>query len=157
MKKNSNLSDYVVLRRRGIELHKIGKKQQFIADVLGVSIGAVNGWIKQYGEKGEASLAYPKTGGSQRRINEKQQQELIDYLNLGAVANGYDGDLWNRPRVQHLIKEKFGIVYSIRAVGNLLKDLGYTVQKPEKRSYKQDPEKVSEWIKKRLPALKKKP
>lgn len=156
MKKKSRLYEYVVLRKRGIALWQNGKKQAEIAEALGVGQSTVSGWISQYKEKGEVSLAYPKMGGSIRRITIEQQQQLIKLINKGAVANGYDGELWTRPRVQHLIEKQFAITYSVRAVGDLLHDLGYSLQKPEKRSYKQDPEKVRQWLEERLPALKKK-
>jgi transposase len=134
----------------------MNKKQSEIAEAMGVSQSSVSNWIKNYKEKGASSLVYPKVGGSTRRISVEDQVELVKLLNKGAVQNGYDGDLWTRPRVQHLIKERFGIGYSVRAVGDLLADLGYTVQKPGKRSYKQDPEQVRQWREERLPALKKK-
>lgn len=156
MKKNSQLSEYVVFRKRAIELWQDTKKQNEIAEALGVAQSTVSGWINQYKENGEASLAYPKMGGSTRRIPIEQQQQLVELLSKGAVENGYDGELWTRPRVQHLIKERFNIDYSVRAVGDLLRDLGYSLQKPAKRSYKQDPEKVRQWREERLPALKKK-
>ncbi len=155
MKKGSKLSDYLVLRKRAIALWKGNRKQAEIAEVLGVGQGCVSGWIKQYKEKGDSSLEYPKIGGSTRRITVGQQKRLVQLLNNGAVENGYAGDLWTRGRVQDLIEKEFGIGYSIRAVGDLLRDLGYTVQKPARRSYRQDPEKVRQWREERLPALKK--
>ena len=155
MKKDSKLRDYLVLRRRAVALQKQGKKQTEIADVLGVRQSTVSGWLKQYRNQGEASLGYPKIGGSLRRINIEQQEQLVNYLKQGAQMHGYDGDLWTQPRVQHLIQTKFALSYSVRAVGNLLRDLGFTCQKPVQRNYHQQAVKVKEWKEKRLPEIKK--
>ena len=155
MKKGTKLRDNLVLRRRAIELHKLGKKQQFIADVLGVDQSTVSKWVRAYKALGAESLKYPKIGGSKRKINPEQEQELVGFLNEGAESHGFEGDFWTRARVRDLIENKFGIVYKERAVGNILKALGFTVQKPGKKTYKQDPEKVKEWKEKTLPSLKK--
>lgn len=157
MKQRNKLSEYLVLRKRAIELYKSNKKQLEIASALGTSQSTISEWIKEYKKRGEASFDYSKVGGSKRRISKEHQLELIKLLNEGAVSNGYDGDIWTRKRVQHLIKEKYKIAYSLTAVGDLLRDLGFTVQKPDKRSYKQDPDKVKYWKEERLPSLKKKP
>jgi len=157
MKKRKKLSEYLVLRKRAIELHKDNKKQTEIASALGTSQSTISEWIREYKKRGAASFDYSKVGGSKRRLAEIDQLKLVDLLNQGAAANGYDGDLWTRRRVQHLIKEQFKISYGLTAVGDLLRDLGFTVQKPDKRSYKQDPEKVRYWKEEHLPKLKKKP
>ena len=156
MKKRKKLSEYLVLRKRAIELHEDNKKQTEIASALGTSQSTISEWIREYKKHGESSFDYSKVGGSKRRMPKKDQLELVELLNQGAVANGYDGDLWTRGRVQHLIKDRFKISYGLTAVGDLLRDLGFTVQKPDKRSYKQDPEKVRYWKEEHLQNLKKK-
>lgn len=42
--------------------------------------------------------------------------------------------LWTRPAVMALIERKYGLVLSIRAVGNTLQRWGMTPQKPIKRA-----------------------
>jgi transposase len=64
--------------------------------------------------------------------------------------------LWTREAVMKLIAQKFGITVSIRAAGDYLKRWGFTPQKPAKRAYERDPEKVGEWLKNTYPAIKKK-
>lgn len=157
MYKDTNLDDYQVFRRRTIELHKAGKSQKFIIEALGVSQSSVSRWIGAFKEKGEAFFERPKVGGSKRFIDPDQQKRLTELLDLGAEANGFKGNLWTRARVQEVIKREFGVEYKIRSLSDLLRDLGYTFQKPDRRSYRQDPEKVKEWQEETLPALKKSP
>jgi len=50
-----------------------------------------------------------------------------------------DSALWTRQAVQSLIAAKCGVEMSIRTVGEYLKRWGYTLQKPLKRAYEQNP------------------
>lgn len=157
MYKNTKLDDYQVLRRRAIELHQAGKTQKYIVEALGVSQPSVSTWIKSWKEKGEAFFERPKIGGSSRFLSADQQEELVNLLDLGAEKNGFEGNLWTRARVKELIKQKFDVDYKIRSLSDLLRDLGYTLQTPDRRSYRQDPEKVKHWREVTLPDLKKSP
>ena len=157
MRKRKTISEYKVFRKRAIELHKEGKKQLEITAALGVSQSTVSGWINAYKETGTFHHDYSGIGGSKRRISPEQQTELATMLLQGAMAHGYDNDLWTRKRVGQLIEAKYGVRYGLTAVGDLLKVLGFSLQKPAKRSYKQDAQKVQEWKEERLPALKKRP
>lgn len=100
MKKGSNLDDYLVLRRRAIELYKQGKTQKFIVQALGVSQSSVSRWIKAFKEKGETSLARPQVGGSMRKLTPEQIEQLIKMLNEGTENHGFEGNVWTRARVK---------------------------------------------------------
>jgi len=155
MYRNTKLNDYMVLRRRAIELFENGKPQKYIVEALGVSQPSVSRWISSYRELGPAFFERPKVGGSRRFLTPQQMEELLSLLDAGAEASGFKGNLWDRKRVKALIEKEFGITYKIRSISDLLKDLGYTLQPPDRRSYRQDPEKVREWQEEKLPALKK--
>lgn len=157
MKKGTKLSDLVVLRRRGLELHQQGWTQLRIAEALGVSQPTVSGWIQDYRERGAISLDYPTTGGSQRRLTEAQMDKLKELIRGGACAQGYADEFWTAERVRELIERTFGVVYQRRAVSDLLHHLGFTPQKPARHSHKQDAEAVRQWYEERLPAVEKKP
>ena len=66
-------------------------------------------------------------------------------LDEGAEQYGFKGNLWTRARAKELIERHFGVEYKLRSLSDLLRDLGYTRQKPDRRSYRQDPEKVRQW------------
>ncbi|SDM77985.1 Transposase [Catalinimonas alkaloidigena] len=157
MKKGKNLDTILVLRRRAIELHLLGKPVSFIVEATGLSQPSVSRYLKAYRARGEASLQRPKLGGSQRKLSPSQLEQLVTYLDEGAQAHGFEGNLWSRGRVQQLITTKFGVHYQVRSVGDLLHHLGYSRQKPDRRSYLQDPAKLKQWREHDLPALKKSP
>lgn|GEM_PF-1737825 len=157
MHKGAKLDDYMVFRRRAIELYQQGEKQKFIVKALGVSQPTVSRWISEFKTKGEAFLERPKIGGSKRKLTPDQLEELTNMLDEGAEHHGFEGNLWTRARVKKLIERCFGVVYAERSISDLLRDLGYTLQKPDRRSYAQAPERVRQWREETLPALKKKP
>ena len=84
MHKGAKLDDYVVFRRRAIELYQQGKKQKFIVKALGVSQPTVSRWISEFKTKGEAFLERPKIGGSKRKLTPDQLEELTNMLDEGA-------------------------------------------------------------------------
>jgi transposase len=53
--------------------------------------------------------------------------------------------LWTREMVGELIQRKFGVKFTPQWVGELLKRLGLSPQRPLVRAYEQDPEKVARW------------
>ena len=156
MKKGSKIHDYLAYRKRAIELRKKGMKQQEIADVFGVGQSTVSNWLLEYKKKGEASLRYPQMGGSKGKLTGEEKKELSELLLKGSEHYGFEGDFWTRKRVGDVIKRHFGVEYKERSVGDVLKSIKYTLQKPNKKSYFRDEEKVKEWKEKKLPELKKK-
>ncbi len=142
MHKGGKQSIYIVLKRRAYELYQQDKTQNYIVEALGVSQPTVSRWIKGFKTRGEVSLEKTKMGGSKRKLTPEQLEQLTSMLDEGAEHHGFEGNLWTRARVKELIERAFGVVYQIRSISDLLRDLGYTRQKPDRYSYRQDPDKV---------------
>ena len=56
-----------------------------------------------------------------------------------------------------MIRKRFGVSYHNHHVPWVLHKLGFSVQRPRKRLARADKEKQEVWLKKRFPAIKKKP
>ena len=52
--------------------------------------------------------------------------------------------LWTRDAVRQALKSKFGIDLPLRTITDYLKRWGFSPQKPAKRVYEQDPEKLKQ-------------
>lgn len=61
--------------------------------------------------------------------------------------------LWTREAVQHLIHHCFGIKLHKRTVGTYLRSWGYTAQKPLRRAYSQQPQRIERWLKEEYPMI----
>ena len=54
-----------------------------------------------------------------------------------------------------VIHAKFGVGFHPQSVPRLLHEMGFSVQRPRKRLSRADPEAQAQWVRERLPALKK--
>jgi transposase len=88
-------------------------------------------------------------------LNPTQLTQLVELLKQGAEAHGFLGDVWTRRRVAQLIQDRFGVSYHPTHVGRLLKQLGWSPQKPIVRATQRDEDAIAAWYSERWPALKK--
>lgn len=138
-----------------IRLHLEGKKQQQIAQSLLVSQSSVSRIIQKYLAHPQQVLQTKSIVGASKRLTDVQLGQLKSWASLNPVDFGFEGQYWTRARFQLLIQEKFGVSYQVKQVGNILKQLKITWQKPKLKDYRQKPEQVAEWSKESLPAIKK--
>ena len=143
-------------RKRAWALYGAGWKQKDITEALGVTQGAISQWIKRGREGGEAALAEQPKAGAPVRLREADRQKLPELLERGAESFGFRGDVWTQPRVATLIKRLFDVSFHPAHVSRILKDLGWTPQKPIKRAKQRKEAEIQRWQEERWPELKKK-
>lgn len=143
-------------RLRAWKLKREGYTQQQIADALGVSKGAVSQWMKRGREGGVEGSKRKISTGAPSRLSEGQRAELAELLaSDDAEAYGFRGKVWTCQRVTQVIRGQFGVSYHPAHVSRLLKSLGLSLQKPQRRAYQRDEQSIERWKKERWPALKK--
>jgi len=146
-----------VRRLRAWELHRKGWRQNKIAEALGVTPGAVSQWLKKAREGGvEALRAHPAPGPTPR-LTPEQKAQIPELLLRGAEAFGFRGDIWTCARVAEVIRREFGVTYHPAHVSRLLRECGWSQQKPRRRASQRDEEAIAAWVKERWPEVKKKP
>ena len=143
-------------RFRAWALKEQGWNQTRIAEALGVTSGAVSQWFKAVRENGLAALRSRKGGGPKPRLSERELQRLPEFLERGAEAYGFRGDVWTRARVRVVIKRELGVTYSVEHVGRLLDKIGWSRQKPMARASQRDEEAIAVWQAETWPELEKK-
>src|SRR5262249_23056800 len=138
------------LRLRAVAAREKGYAVVEIADILGVREETVSRWCVKYGSGGQEARPGDRTGrpvGSGRHLDSQQEaaiQQLIDTKTPQEL--GIPSALWTRAAVRDLIKRQTQQDMPIRTVGEYLNRWGYTAQKPVKKSYKQDPKEVQQWL-----------
>ena len=142
-------------RLRAFELKQEGWSQQRIAEALGVSKGAVSQWMKRGREGGVEALKRQPAPGASPRLSEEQRAEVPELLERGASAHGFRGEAWTCARVAEVIRREFGVSYHPAHVSRLLKALGQSLQKPQRRANQRDEEAIETWKEQRWPSLKK--
>jgi transposase len=143
-------------RQRAWELHQAGWWQKDIAAALGVSRAAVCQWIKCAREGGgvQALRRRPHLGGPST-LTAQQRRQIPALLARGAPAYGFRGDVWTAKRLAAVIGRTFGIRYHPDHVSRLLRQTGWSVQRPIQRATQRDEDAVRRWYEQRWPALKK--
>lgn len=144
-------------RQRGWELSQKGWQQSKIAEALGVTEGAVSQWLALARAGGvEALKAHPAPGPT-ARLSTEQKAQLAQLLAKGAESYGFQGDVWTHERVAWVIKQHFGVKYSARHAGRILKHIGYSYQKPMQVAQQRNDEAIEQFEQAIIPEVKKSP
>jgi transposase len=144
-------------RAKAVRDYIRGKPVLALVETFEVARAAVNQWIRWFDTAGTDALKPRKAPGAAPRLTELQRAELVALIEAGPQASGYMGGVWTGPRIGDLIRQRFGVRYHNHHVPRLLHQLGFSVQRPRKRLARADKEAQEFWLKKRLPAIKKRP
>lgn len=157
-KKKQQPKDWREARRiQAWELSQKGWKQKDIAEALGVTEGAVSQWLKKARADGVEGLRHRKGGGPKPRLKPEQVEQLPHLLGQGAETYGFRGDVWTRARVAEVIKQHFGVQFSLSHVGRLLQQIGWSRQKPIERATQRNEQAIERWRTEKWQELEKKP
>lgn len=142
-------------RRKGMRMLSRGVAQAEVARVLEVSRQTTSSWAKKLAEDTQAWRGKPlgRPGG----LDAAQKKQLGKALLAGALAKGFPTELWTLARVASLIEREFGVAYSTVNVWRILRELGFSNQRPAGRAIQRDEAAIKQWRAKRWPALKKSP
>jgi transposase len=144
-------------RLRAWELHQQGWSQTRIAEALGVTQSAVSHWIARATSGGLEALRTRRPPGAIPTLSTDQRATLLTLLKEGAEAHGFVGEVWTQARIATVIKRTFGVSYHRDHIGRMLRDLGWSVQKPQTQATQRNDEVIAQWRETCWPELKKKP
>jgi len=146
------------IRKSIIRLSKNGKTNKEIAEILDVSLRHVQNTKKIYADGGIAAIKPGKRGrqkGTKRLLTTEQEWEIkrniVDHCPEQLKLSGC---MWTRENIRDLIKRKYKIEMPLSTLGYYLERWGFSVQRPAKRAYKQDKEKVADWVEQEFPGIK---
>jgi transposase len=89
------------------------------------------------------------------RLTAEQKAQIPALLARGAEAYEFRGDVWTASRVAEVIKRTFGIRYHRDHVGKLMREAGWSRQKPVERASQRNEEALKKWSDERWPQIKK--
>lgn len=142
-------------RQRAIQLRKRGLSTLAIAEQLGCSHSSVVRWRQAYERDGARGLAPRPIPGRPPKLAPRQQPRLVRLLLKGPLAAGYPTDLWTLDRIARVIQRQLGIRYHPCHVWKLLRRLGWSCQKPERRALQRDEAAIAHWKRYVWPHIKK--
>jgi len=142
-------------RIRAVKLLQDGHGIRETARMAGASPSSVVRWRDAYKKGGQQALASKPPPSRPCKLSDKQLLKLEKILLKGPKANGYKTELWTLQRIAKLIRKHFGINYHIAHVWRILRKLGWSCQKPEKRARERNEQAIESWRKKDWPRIKK--
>ena len=142
-------------RRLAIEMLKAGKPAATVARAVSASRSSVQRWQACYARDGAAGLGSKPIPGRPAQLTAKQKARLERLLLKGAVKAGYVTDLWTLDRIRQQIWKLFHVRYHPGHVWRLLRALGWSSQKPERRPIQRDEAAIRHWRRYRWPWIKK--
>lgn len=128
-----------------------GQSKTAVAARLHVSRETIYTWLDRADpQTGEVDLHDP---GPESRMDAAMRGRLATLIDQGPRACGFDFDAWTLPRLALLVERKFEVRFSEQRVSTLMREMGYSPQKPERSAKERKHDKVMEWKRTVLPAV----
>ena len=144
-------------RRRAIGLLKQGQQPVDVARIVGVDRRSVRRWNAAFRANGDAGIKARPMSGRPVKLKLRHRERLVRLLLRGAREAGFPTDLWTCARVAALIDRRFRVSYHVDHIGRLLRVLGFSPQKPQRRALERNEDEIQRWVREEWPQLKKKP
>jgi transposase len=144
-------------RFRALALLRRGYSPVEVARRVGVDRRSVRRWKAAVRQHGRRALAAQPVPGRPPRLDTEARRQLEADLLRGARACGFPTDLWTCPRVAEWIRRRFRVRYHVDHLCRLLRALGWSPQKPERRARERDERAIRRWVRRSWPEVKKTP
>ena len=134
-----------------------GKGVRETARLVEAAPSSLSRWKQELDEGGLEALKAKPHPGRRARLSTEQKKRLEQMLLKGPQAAGFANDLWTLARVAKVIEGEFGVKYHPGHVWYILRGMGWSCQKPERRARERDEAAIEQWRTKEWVRVKKKP
>lgn len=143
------------IRELAVGAMQKGMHPDDVADLYDVGRSTVYNWRKEYEENGPAALVVKMAPGRAPRLTDQQRARLRKLV-IGRDPRQlqFDFAMWTRQMIRDLISREFGVDYTLQAVGNILRGMGLSPQKPLVRAYQQNSDLVRRWKEEEYPVIR---
>jgi transposase len=142
-------------RKQAAKLFRQGLNQAEVARELEVSRQSASRWHRAWRDGGASALKMAERAGRPPLLKKAGLKKVEARLLKGAEANGFESDLWTLERVAKVIEMVSGVDYHPAHVWRLLKQMGWSLQKPARRALERDEQAIGRWVKEKWPEVKK--
>jgi len=139
-----------------VQLLEGGQSLAVVAWMVGAAVSAVWQWRESFRREGADGLAAKPTPGRPPKLSPQQRRRLPKLLAAGAQHYGYPNDLWTTRRIAAVIERELKVNYHPAQVSRILRDLGWSCQKPERRAVERKQAAIDHWKRFRWVEIKKK-
>jgi len=134
-------SAYMKERELILKLYKEGKKQEVIADILGVSQSKVSFWIIRY--KKDGSLENKPRSGRPSNFSDEKLSLIKSKIVKKVVVKNMKYSSCTSKELKDIISKEIKKPISMRHVRRILHKIGFSLITPRSKHVKNDPEKVA--------------
>ncbi len=136
------------LFRTGISQAEVGRR-------FGATRTAALYWYRAWKKKGIKGLKSKGRSGFASKLSTSKRSVFKKAILKGPLSHGFPTNLWTLPRLRVVMKHTTGVRFSTVWTWHIVRELGFTPQKPQVRAAKRDEAAIAAWKAKRLPGLKK--
>lgn len=147
----------VALRIQGIMLSLEKHSVSDIARLLHVHRSTAHEWVLLWNAYGKQGLYEGHRSGRPCNLSDEDKVRLNDIVDSGPVAYGLQTGVWSSSIIAKIIEDEFAVHYHSGHVRKILKEMGFSVQRPTTKLVQADPAKQNKWTRYTYPNLKKKP
>src|SRR3954471_13124225 len=130
------------VRLKAAEWIEEGATDQEVAERFRVTRMSANRWRRALAAGGRPALASKGPGGARCKLSRAQLDELQVLLDAGPAAWGWPDQCWTLARIAAVVRERFGVDYTLPGMDLLLHRLGWSVQVPARRAAERDEEQI---------------
>lgn len=130
--------------------HKEGYTQKELGKFYGLSQSAIS--LILIKEKEGSAESEKETRGQKSRLGDSDillLRELLKHPEKQRISH------WNKHSIKSLIKDAFGVDYHENYIWYIMKKIGFSSQRPQKKDYRQNENEVALFKSEKAKALKK--
>lgn len=144
------------MRMQAIKMAKNGWAVSEIAKFFEVTNRAVFKWIAAFSSGGQNALLAKDGAGRPPKVSPENLVWIAKMVkNCTPDQLKFEFGLWTLKIIGALVERELGLTLSTPTLAKVMKQLGFSVQKPLYRAYEQDAVLVEAWRQTDYPALKK--
>jgi transposase len=122
---------------------------------LEVSRQSVSRWHADWVAGGTDALRAAGRAGRLPQLDQADLKRVERRLQKGPLQNGYPTDMWTIQRVAEVIEAETAVAYHPGHVWRILRQMGWSRQRPARRAVERDDEAIANWVKHDWPRIKK--
>jgi len=155
MRPKGSARELEIRREIAANMLESGKGIREVARLVKASPSTVLGWKRVLEEKGREGLKPKPPKYRKVRLSAEQKEKLKEVLLKGARGAGYATELWTLQRIAEVIERQFGVKYHPGHVWKIMRGMGWTAQKPERRARERNEDAIRTWREQEWPRIKK--
>ena len=144
-------------RVRAVNAILKGQRKVDVAMAYQIDYSTLHRWCERHrsADRKDFSVLKRRTGsGRPNLLNEDHREELNAFVLKPASFFGYETDFWTCRRLIQVVKQNLDIAISQPTMWRMLRDMGLTYQKPERRYFEANDVERKKWLRYQVPRIK---